>query len=1031
MHFYGGPVRNVLSVVPLIAVLAVPGVARAQATRDITGKVTQANTNAPLPEAQVSIQGHPIGTRVNERGEYRLKVPEGDVTLLVRAIGFARQSRSVPANTSTADFVLEKDVLQLEQVVVTGQSTTLEKRVATTATSVVTSDEVTRAPASSIESALQGKILGATINMNTGQPGGGGQIQIRGATTIIGNGDPLFVVDGVIMSNNGNSIGLNSVTRAGGGIGGAQDAVVNRLADLNPNEIESIEVLKSAAASAIYGARATNGVVVIRTKRGAVGRIKTNLSGRVGSQSAVRTIGQRRFTDVEQAVANANQTGVTEAFVRSLWANGTPAFHDFQKELYSNNDPSYEGTFSVSGGADRTRYFASGTHKQEEGIGINTSSRLQSMILNLDQQFGERLRAHVGANIVRHLNKRGISNNDNSGTSPMYIFGYTPSYYDLDHRDSTGKFARNPFNGTSSSNPFETFNYLKTDEDTYRQLANLNLTYTAFSNAHNTVNLNYTAGMDRYQQDGQVYSPGFLQYEPADGLVGEAVQANVNNRNLNSSINAIWTFTPTSTWFTGATTAVGYDAAEQGQNVYRLRGRGLTPGIGEPTAGGQQSAEQAKTLFRDQAIWVNTDLRFFSERFTLSGGVRGDRSSANGDREKWFAYPRLGASYNFENPVSLVDNFKLRAAYGRTGNRPRYGDREVTLAAGANIEGRTTLVAGQVVGNEQITPETLNETEFGFDAAFFRQRLTLEGTFYDRRITDQLLQPVVANTSGLSNLVVNAGELTNQGYEAALAAIPVQTRDLTWNTRVAYQSNKQEVKGLPKYVPPFAAPNSFGASYGRNYIRAGSRTTAIWGNAPVEVDANGKVVRILPKGAWVTMPSVTKSTRDTIIGESNPDFQMFFTNQVQYKRLGLSFLLDWRQHGEVANMTQSLFDEGGQSRDYDAKSPVEGKTLGEYRYDAWNAGQDARMYLGDGGFVKLREVQLTFDVPASLYSRVGAGRITSLRLQVLGRNLATWTDYWGMDPEFSNFGNTNLNRFIDLAPYPPAKQFFFGFDIGF
>ena len=1010
------------------ALLAAP--ARAQATRDITGKVTQSGTNAPIPEAQVSIQGHPIGVRTNANGEYRLRVPAGDATILVRAIGFARQSRLVPAATPTADFTLVKDVLQLEQVVVTGQSTTLEKRAATTATAVVTAEEVTRAPAPSIESALQGKILGATINMNTGQPGGGGQIQIRGVTSIIGNGDPLFVVDGVIMSNAGNSIGLNSVTRAGGGIGGTQDAVVNRLADLNPNEIESMEILKSAAASAIYGARATNGVVVIRTKRGQVGRVRTNFSGRVGSQAALRTVGQRRFTDVEQAVSNAGQAGVTEDLVREMWANGNPGFFDHQKELYGNNDPSYEGVLSVSGGADRTRYYASATHKQEEGIGINTNSRLQSLLLNLDQQFGERLRAHVGANITRHTNRRGLSNNDNSGTSPMYIFAYTPSYINLNQRDETGKYVRNPFNGTSSSNPFETFSYLKADEDTYRQLANANLTYTALTNAAHTLNFAYTLGMDRYQQDGQVYSPGFLQYEPSDGLVGEAVQANVNTRNLNSSINAIWTFTPGWTGFNGATTAVGFDFAEQGQNVYRMRGRGLTPGVGLPTVGGQQSAEQAKSLFRDQAIYFNTDLRFFSEHLTVSGGLRADRSSANGDVEKWFTYPRVSASYFFENPLPGIDNFKLRAGYGRTGNRPRYADRDVTLAAGANIEGRTTLVAAQVVGNPNITPETLNETEFGFDAAMLRQRLTLEATYYDRKITDQLLQPVVANTSGLSNLVVNAGELSNKGYEAALSAIPVQLSDFSWNTRVAYQSNKQEIKNLPTFVPPFPVGGSFGASFGRNYIRAGSRTTAIWGNAPVEVNSSGQVVRILPKGAWLTEPNVTKQVRDTIIGDANPDFQMFFTNQFQYKRVGLSFLVDWRSGGDVANMTHLLFDEGGQSRDYDAPSPIDGMPLGQYLYDAWRGGTDARMYIEDGSFVKLREVQLTFDLPASYYSRLST-RLSSVRLQLLARNLATWTDYWGLDPEFNNFGNTNLNRFIDLAPYPPAKQFFFGFDIGF
>jgi TonB-dependent starch-binding outer membrane protein SusC len=1016
---------------PLAAALGLSLPAQAQQTREITGKVTQAGTDAPIPDVQVGMQGQPLGTRTNVNGEFRLRVPAGEVTLLVRYIGFKRQTRAVPANQNTADFALEKDVLSLEQVVVTGQATTIEKRNAATAVAVVTAEEVTRAPAPSIESALQGKILGANISMNTGQPGGGGQIQIRGATSILGSGEPLFVVDGVVVSNAGNSIGTNSVTRAGGTIGGTQDGVVNRLADLNPNEIESIEVLKSAGASAIYGARATNGVVVIRTKRGTAGAVRTNFSGKVGTQSPLRLVHQRRFTDVEQAVSNATDVGVTEAFVRSLWANGTPPHNDFQKQLYDNSAPSYEGQLSVNGGSEQTTYYASASHKVEEGIARNTNSKLQSMLINLDQQFGSKLRGHIGANILRHLNRRGISNNDNSGTSPMYIFGYTPAYFALDRRDSTGQYVKNPFNGTSTSNPFQTFELLKADEDTYRQIANFTLNYAVFSTALHNLNVNFVAGMDRYQQDGQVFSPGILHFEPNDGLIGEAVQSNVNTRNLNSTVNAIWSYTPGGALLSGATLAAGLDFAEQGQNVFRQRGRGLLPGVGVPPAGGQTQLEQTKTLFRDQAMYVNTDLRLLSERMTVSAGVRGDRSSANGDREKWFAYPRISASYVMDDPVRFVDNFKLRAAYGKTGNRPRYGDRDITLGQGSIIEGRPTLQPAGVIGNPLIEPEKLTEIEYGFDAALLDQRLSLEATYYDRTIRDFLLQAAVAPTSGVTNLIVNAGELATDGYEAAVTVVPILSRNLNWTSRITYQSSEQELSNLPAFVPPFAAPNSFGASFGRNFVRAGSKLTAIWGNAPVEVDGTGRALRVLPKGAWVTMPGVNKVSRDTIIGDANPDFQMYFTNQLQYKRFEFRFLLDWRKGGDVANMTRLLFDEGGQSRDYDEPSPVDTLTRGQYQYAAWRGGTDARMYVEDGSYVKLREVSLVFDVPTTVFRGLSGDRIGSMRLQLLGRNLVSWTDYWGADAEFNNFGNQNLNRFIDLAPYPPAKQFFFGIELGF
>ena len=1021
--------RCFVLVAPLVAGALAVSSLQAQATRFITGKITQTGTAAPVPEASVGIFGQPVAVRANERGEYRISVPSGDVTLLVRAIGFQRQTRRVPPGEQTADFALEKDVLQLEQVVVTGTATTLEKRNATTAITALNSAEISRAPAQSIENQLQGKVLGATINMNTGQPGGGGQIQIRGITSILGQGDPLYVIDGVIMANNSNSSGLNGITQAGGGIGGTQDAVVNRLADLNPNEIESIEVLKSAAATAIYGSRATNGVVVIRTKRGRAGETRVNFTQRAGTQEPARLVGSRRFTSLEQALEWADNRGEPEELVEDLFANGVPAYQNFQEQLYDNRDPSYETILSVSGGSDRTQYFLTGTQKVEQGTARNTDARLQAARLNLDQSLGSRLRASVGMNFTRNFLRRGISNNDNIGISPIYIFGYTPSFIDLDRKDENGNWIENPFNGggPNTTNPFQTFDLLTSNEDVYRQIGNANVTYSAFVRGNNSLDLNAQFGVDRYQQEGFQYSPAVMQYELNDGLAGTAIEANVNSRNMNTSLNAVWTFTPGWSLLSGATTSAGLVLEEQSQNIFRMRGRGLLPGVPNFNQG-QQNSEQTRTLFRDQAMYVNTDIRLLNEKMTLSGGVRADRSSANGDREQWYMFPRVSASYLFDNPITGVDNFKLRAAYGQTGNRPRYGDRDLTLASGGVIEGRSTLVAAGVIGNGNIKPETLNETEFGFDAAFLRQRLSLEATYYSRNITDQLLQPALAPTSGFGSLVINAGKLTNQGFESAVTIVPIQTRDWNLNSRISYQTNKQEVKDLPPEVPPFPVAGSFGDNYGRSYIREGYRTTAIWGNAPVEVDANGNIVRQLPIGTMLSNPNVTR--RVIPIGDANPKYQMSFSNLLTFRQFGLSFLVDYRKGGDVANMTNNLYDEGQMSRDYDAPSPVDSLTLGEYRYLSWSAGRDTRVYVQDGSFVKLREVALTFDVPSSLYSRLSS-RVSSLSLQLQGRNLAIWTDYWGADPEFNNFGNTNLNRFIDLAPYPPTRSVWFSVNVGF
>jgi hypothetical protein len=260
--------------------------------------------------------------------------------------------------------------------------------------------------------------------------------------------------------------------------------------------------------------------------------------------------------------------------------------------------------------------------------------------------------------------------------------------------------------------------------------------------------------------------------------------------------------------------------------------------------------------------------------------------------------------------------------------------------------------------------------------------------------------------------------------ELGLTAIPISRGSSNWTSRITYQSNVVTVTDLDG-VPPFAAPGSFGAQYGRNKIVEGLRTSYIWGNVPLDAKGN-----VLPKYTYVTNPSAVASVRDTIIGDASPKFQMAFSNNLQYKRATLSFLLDWRHGGDVGDMTHINWDEGRQSRDYTDASPQAGMSLGEFRYKSWKAGNDARVYVEDASFVKLREVSLGLDVPERFYNKVGAG-LRSARLQFQVRNAAMWTKYWSMDPEFNNFGNTNLNRFIDLSPFPLPRIFSLSIDLGF
>ncbi len=1023
------------------ALLAVaPGSALAQG-REITGKVTAAEGGAPITEAIITQFGQPLGVRTNAAGEYRIRVPAGEVTLLVRAIGFKRQTAKVTGNTQ--DFVLEKDVLQLEGVTVTGQATTLDKRNASTAIATVTADELIKAPAKSLEGNLAGKVAGAQIFENSGVPGGGMQIQIRGATSINASGDPLYVVDGVIVSNASVPGGLASISRSSGSTASSQDQVVNRLADLNPNDIESIEVLKSAAASAIYGSRATNGVVVITTKKGRAGQTRYNVTQRVGTQQATRLVSSRHFKDYATVKPWLGSSPQADSVAQ---ANCNPApcrWYDWQRGIYGVEDPSFETILSASGGVNNTRFYASLNDRQNKGVELNTGARRTSGRINLDQSVGDKLSISGGIDVTHNFTQNGVGNNDNSGISPTYALGYAPAIYDLRQIDpTTGRPIRMFMNGGGSgtSNPFDVLTAITNNEDTWRQTANLRLGYTLLSSAQNTLQVTYLGGVDRYQLEGTQYSPGYLQFEPADGFLGTSQVLNADSRFINQALNAVWTYSPKWRFWNSAQTSFGGTYETQKLNQYNIRSRGLLPTRLVPaTSSTDNTFGNTITETRDQSVYLNEQLIFLDEKLAIAAGVRADRSSANGDREQYYAFPKYSASYRFVNPLrmltSRIDEIKARASFGRAGNRPNFGVRDVTIASGGIIGGLGSLVASGALGNPGIRPEVMNELEFGIDGSAFNQRVGFEASHYERVIKDLLVNFPLPPSSGLSSQTINGGQMSTRGFEASLTLVPISRRNLEWSFRTTFQANVQNVDQLR--VPAFAVPGSFGSSYGRNRIALGTRPTMIWGNLRFScvntTDANGKVVvgtgadgkpcrRLAPNE--VVANAVT---RDSMIADANPRQQTQFLNTVTWGRWNMSVLVDWRNGGYTSDMTKNIWDEGGNSRDYDAPSPDPARTLGQWRYASFSGG-NISTYIDDGTYVKLREVTITYDAPRRWAEMA---RAREMRLSFQARNLAMWSKYWSFDPEFNNFGNSNFNRFIDLGPYPPSKQFFFSVDLGY
>lgn len=1045
--------RFVLSAAASLALLGASALG-AQSTREVSGRVVEAGSNAPLADVTVGVVGQLVGVRTNDRGEYRLRVPAGDVVLTTRAIGYKRTTQRVPAIQATADFTLSKDILQLEGVTVTGAATSVDRRNATTAVSQVNAEQITRSTAPSLEGALQGKVVGATFNYNNGAPGGGAQVQIRGASSLIGRIDPLFVVDGVIISNTVRSNRQSVITSS---LNAGEENTTNRLADLNPAEIENIEILKGAAASAIYGSQATNGVVVITTKRGRSGAPRFNLTQRIGAYQTYNLKGMRQGITATEALANPYAGGAEAvAYINSVCTPNCP-YYDLIGEFYNRVSPSYETVGSLSGGVENTKYFVSASNRYEAGTAINTGARRQGLRANIDQSIGGRVTTSVGVNVLRSFSQRGISNNDNTNSSPMYAFFTSLPIIDLKQRNATGNFAGmyidNPFCGgvRTCSNPWQTFDMLQNNEDVNRYIVSGRVNFNAFTSAAQNLQFSYVGGLDKVSTENYGLAPPRLQFQrPGTNkgtFPGTAIQGNGSERLNNHAGNLVHSLTGWSQYFT-ATTSAGLQYEERFNVDYNLIGRGLIPGQVNASGATNIDVTNFRTLVRNQAFYAQEEILTLNERLLLNAAVRGERSSVNGDQKKLYYFPRVAASYRVPSdfiPGGYISELKLRGATGSSGNQPNYGEKFVTLTNAGQIGGSTALIQAATLGNPNIKPERLRENEFGLDASLFRERVRFEGTYYDRKVTDLLLRPTLAPSSGVFQQVINGGVMTSRGMELGLTVIPVQqrfgARDFSWTSRVTYFSNENAIKSFPTGVKPFltgTAAGGFGPAFGRLRYTTGYPLTTIWGNKTF----------ICPTGVTVGVCSTRGGqlvTVDTALGDANPDYMMGFSNDFSWGNLTLSSVFDLRKGGLVSNMSTFSFDDGQNTWDYDKPVPAgvrcptstdlnaacTSKTLGEWRVENWRSGANTPALLEDGSFVKLRELTLSYDVPASMLVNVPGLSARTMRMNVSGRNLVMWTKYNGFDPEMNNGGALLPARFVDLAQWPPTRNFFFSVDIGF
>lgn len=430
------------------------------------------------------------------------------------------------------------------------------------------------------------------------------------------------------------------------------------------------------------------------------------------------------------------------------------------------------------------------------------------------------------------------------------------------------------------------------------------------------------------------------------------------------------------------------------------------------------SAFDNRQLTRNLALFLQEDILAFNERLFLSGGIRAERSTVNGDPNKFFYFPKLSSSYRFASPVTGFDEVKMRVAYGKAGNPPLLGS-AFTPAIGGVYGGQNGIQAGARLGKNDIKPETQSEMEGGLDFVMLKSRVSLNLTAYEKVITDLLLRPALAPSTGFATADINTGgKLRNRGLEAELGVTPIQRGDLTWVSHGTFAKNVGKVISLPEIVghvqclnaagtaiqtdqklcPRGFTAGAFGFQYGQGRVEEGASPTQLVGQD--------------------TLPGGTIYQRK--YGDTEADFTVGFSNQITYKGLRFFGLIDWRKGGVAVDLTRNVYDASGTAVDSAAaqvRLTRDAKTISAY--------------IEPTGFVKLREVSVSYTLPDRWVSRLFRTNARSASIEFSGRNLLTWTKYGGIDPEVSNFGNTNIVRNQDLAPFPPSRSYFFSLNVGF
>jgi TonB-linked SusC/RagA family outer membrane protein len=947
----------------------------------VNGNITDSSYGGPLAGVNVVVKGTARGTVSDFDGNYSIDVANFPATIVFSSLGYQTKEVEVEGPT-TLNIALGESATGLDEVVVTGLGTSIKRSNLANAVATVSSEELVGTTAqTTLDGALYGKLTGVNITSSSGAPGGGFALRLRGISSINGNNQPLYIVDGVYVNNSEIPSGLRF---ASGANRGNEENSANRIADLDPNDIQNIEVLKGASAAAIYGTRANAGVVIITTKRGRSGKTDIKFSQDTGFNTIIKKLGLRPWTaqSVEDTFGAAELTLYNQAI-----ASG--GLIDYEDEIYGETGLITDTRISASGGSENTKFFVGASYRDEDGIIKNTGFNRFSLRANIDHTISNTFSFSASSNYVRSSSSRSFTGNENEGgLSYGYTLAFTRPWINL-FPDDTGAYPDNP---NYSGNPIFVRDLAINEDNNNRFVQGMKLTTNVLDNGTDVLKLIFNGGVDFLANETYVYVPETHQAQRGNqnGFIGVGKN---NFTNFNYQGIAVWNHDAMGGDL-GLTTQTGISYLEQQTDLVFNQATQLIPDQTNLSQGSAQAITQNTSTIKEFGYFAQVEGNY-QDQLIGTVGYRFDKSTLNGDPNKYYGFPKASLAVNLHNFDFWTDSFlqrlKLRAAYGETGSSGAFGSAFTGLNQ-VSIGGIGGSSINALKGDPNIEPETSSEFEVGFDAGLF-EKVSLEVSYYNRKVNDLLLSRVLPTSSGFGSETTNLADLKNYGLEVGVNVNPVQEENFIWSSSVNFWFNRSEVTRLD--VPAFPQPGAgFGLGLGTFYIEEGKPVTQLAGN----VDG---------------VP--------TQIGNVEPDFQMGFNNNFTIaKQFDVSFLLQWKKGGENINLSKLLTDLGGTTPDLDTPEGIERSGLGFV----------AERFIEPAGYMRLREAAVYYRLPQTALDFFG-DTVTGVKVGFSGRNIFTITDYSSYDPETSTNGGSGLSSGIEVTPFPSTKQFYFHLNVNF